>query len=266
MCSPEVPSELSLAMRESTLGRFAEHRQAWQANPALRACYRHYYGRLRDALPARELGVWVEVGSGPGLAAEFIPDLLLTDIVQAPWHARRAAAEALPFADGEVGALVLFDVLHHVLEPAAFFAEAVRVLRPGGRILLLEPYISVLSRVIYGRFHPELVDMSVDPFAGAAGTAREAKDPFQSNQALPTLIFCRRRGRNFAARFPQLAVRRVERFAGLSYQATGGFSRKPLLPLWLWRALFAVERLLPRVCFRVVGFRLFVVIERLATP
>jgi SAM-dependent methyltransferase len=258
--------ELSLAIRESTLSRFEEHRRAWQANPALRICYRSYYTRLRDALPARALGPWVELGSGPGLAAEFIPDLLLTDIVQAPWHARRAAAEVLPFADGELGALVLFDVLHHLAEPAAFFAEAVRVLRPGGRILLLEPYISPLSRVIYGLFHPELVDMSVDPFAPAAGAGLGAKDPFLSNQALPTLIFCGKRARRFTEMFPQLALTRVARFAGLSYPATGGFSRRPLLPTLLWRALFALERLMPRFLFRLMGFRLFVVVERKATP
>jgi SAM-dependent methyltransferase len=260
--SREVPAELSLAIRESTLAHFADHRRAWQVNAPLRACYAHYYRRLRDALPGRELGPWVEIGSGPGLAAEFIPELLLTDIVAAPWHAQRAAAEALPFGDGEVGALVLFDVLHHVTEPAAFFAEAVRVLRPGGRILLLEPYISLLSRVIYGLFHPELVDMSVDPFARAAGA--EAKDPFASNQAVPTLIFCRARGRRFATMFPQLAVTRLERFAGLSYPTTGGFSRRPLLPMLLWRALFALENLVPRFLFRLFGFRLFVVIERRA--
>jgi SAM-dependent methyltransferase len=251
-----------LAIRESTLVRFAEHRRAWSGNPALRTCYQRWYGRLRDALPSPELGVRVELGSGPGFAAEFIPDLVLTDIVQAPWHARRAAAEALPFGDGEVGALVLFDVLHHVEEPAAFFAEATRVLRPGGRIVLVEPYISLLSRVIYGFFHPELVDMSVDPLARTTGAGHEDKDPFQSNQALPTLIFCRRHARRFTTMFPQLAVTRVERFAGLSYPATGGFSRRPLLPMPLWRALFAIESILPELVFRLFGFRLFVVIER----
>jgi SAM-dependent methyltransferase len=262
MSSPgSSPPELSLAIRESTLLRFAEHRLAWDSNPALRASYARWYGMIRKALPARSLGDWVEVGSGPGLAAEFIPEMVLTDIVQAPWHARRAAAEALPFGDGEVGALVLFDVLHHVAAPTDFFSEAVRVLRPGGRILLVEPYISLVSRLIYGVFHPELVDMSVDPLAPARAGGVE-KDPFHSNQALPTLIFCRSHARRFAAMFPQLRVTHVERFAGLAYPATGGLSRRPLLPMPLWRALFAIENLLPEFVFRLLGHRLFVTLER----
>jgi len=34
-----------------------------------------------------------------------------------------------------VGALVLFDVLHHLASPATFFEEASRVLAPGGRVV-----------------------------------------------------------------------------------------------------------------------------------
>jgi SAM-dependent methyltransferase len=261
MCSL-VPAELSLALQEKTLARFAEHRRVWDANPALRACYAQWYGRLRSALPPRELGTWVELGSGPGFAGELIPEMVLTDIVKAPWHARQVAAESLPFADGELGALVLFDVLHHVAAPAAFFAEAARTLRPGGRVLLLEPYISPLSYFIYHFLHPELVDMSADPLALPASGAGLIKDPFVSNQAVPTLIFCRGQGRRFARMFPSLAVVRVVRLAGLAYPATGGFSRRAMLPFPLWRALFALENHLPELVFRLLGFRLFVVIER----
>ena len=51
--------------------------------------------------------------------------------MRAPWHDREVSAEALPFADGSVGALVLFDVLHHLPSPRRFFDEAARVLRAG---------------------------------------------------------------------------------------------------------------------------------------
>jgi hypothetical protein len=62
--------------------------------------------------------------------------------------------------------------------------------------------------------------------------------------------------------FPKLEVIRRERFAGLSYPASGGFSRAPLLPIALWRILFAIENGPPEVTFAVLGFRAFVVVER----
>lgn len=260
--SDGTAAELPAEVRERTLARFAEHRRAWASNRALRTCYRDWYGLIRANLPSPALGPWVEIGSGPGLAKEFIPEMLLTDIVQAPWHDRRVLAEALPFEPGTVGALVLFDVLHHVAVPPTFFAEAERVLRPGGRIVLVEPYVSPLSYVVYNRFHEEPAILSVDPLALPAAAPDGAKDPFTSNQAIPTLIFARDGGRRLGQMFPHLAVTRVRRLAGLSYPATGGFNRRAFLPFPLWRALYFFESLLPEVAFRLFGFRMLAVIEK----
>lgn len=260
--SEEPAAQLPLAVRERTLARFEQHRRAWNSNRALRICYREWYGLIRANLPARDLGPWVEIGSGPGLAKEFIPELVLTDIVQAPWHERQALAESLPFPASSVGALVLFDVLHHVAVPPHFFTEADRVLCPGGRIVLIEPYISPISYVIYGHFHEEPAILSADPLALTRAPSDEAKDPFTSNQAIPTLLFCRDHRRRFAQAFPNLVVTRLRRMAGLAYPATGGFNRRPFLPFPMWRALYSLERLLPEVAFRLFGFRMLVMIEK----
>ncbi len=51
---------------------------------------------------------------------------------------RRGELEALPIADAELDAATLLLVLHHVADPAAALAEAARVLRPGGRLLIAD--------------------------------------------------------------------------------------------------------------------------------
>lgn len=241
-----------------TLARFERHRHAWRGNEALRTLYARWYERVRRELPPAELGPWIELGSGPGFGREFIPEMLLTDLVQAPWHDRQVDAQALPFGDASVGALVLFDVLHHLPAPARFFAEAQRVLRPRGRIVLCEPYMSLLSYRIYRHLHEEGADLRADPFGEQKG---EDKDPFASNQAIPTLLF-QREAAELVRRFPALRLASLEHLAGPSYAASGGFSRGPLLPGPLWRALLAVEEHLPRGLFRHLGFRLLAVVER----
>jgi SAM-dependent methyltransferase len=245
--------------RARTLARFEAHRRAWDANAALRALYAEWYGRVGAALPPPSFGPRVELGSGPGFARGFVPELELTDLVKAPWHDREVSAEALPYADASLGGIVLFDVLHHIPAPRKFFAEAVRALKPGGRVVMCEPYIGPLSYPVYKFLHEEPVRMFDDPLAPAA----DARDPFDSNQAIPTLLFARRRPHDaFAREFPALAVRSVERLAGPSYVASGGFSRAPLLPLAAWSALHAFEARLPEPLFRLLGFRMLVVIER----
>ena len=50
----------------------------------------------------------------------------------------RGEAERLPFADGEFDALTFTYLLRYVDDPAATMSELARVVRPGGRIAMLE--------------------------------------------------------------------------------------------------------------------------------
>lgn len=245
--------------RVRTIARFEAHRRAWDGNPALRALYAEWYGRIAAALPPSAAGPRVEIGSGPGFARQFIADLELTDLVRAPWHDREVSAEALPYGDASLGAIVLFDVLHHLPSPRRFFAEAVRVLRPGARLVMCEPYVSPVSYPVYKLFHDEPLALRVDPLADQTGT--DARDPFDSNQAIPTLLFGRARA-VFEREFPTLAIRDVEYFAGLSYPASGGFSRRPILPMPVWSVLHGLEARLPAAVLRRTAFRILVAIER----
>jgi demethylmenaquinone methyltransferase/2-methoxy-6-polyprenyl-1,4-benzoquinol methylase len=56
-------------------------------------------------------------------------------------HLVRAEAEDLPFADGEFDALTFTYLLRYVDDPAATMRELARVVRPGGRIAMLEFHV-----------------------------------------------------------------------------------------------------------------------------
>jgi hypothetical protein len=112
-------------------------------------------------------------------------------------------------------------------------------------------------------FHQEALALRIDPLAGFdAQAAARSRDPFESNQAIPTLLFGRRR-QLFAETFPSLSVHRVAHLSGLSYPASGGFSRRAFLPRALWSALHRMEARLPEAIFRLIGFRMLIVIEKL---
>ena len=257
----DATQEPTEEQRARTLERFEAHRRAWASNAALRALYEDWYGKIRAQLPSATLGPFIELGSGPGFARTFIPELQLSDLVRAPWHDHAIdAATRLPFDDRSLGALVLFDVLHHLASPSTFFAEATRVLAPGGRVIMCEPALSPLSYPAYRWFHDEDLNLGVDPFADMSLLS---KDPFESNQAIPQLMFARASGRAmFAQRFPALELKSLERFAGPAYAASGGFGHRPLLPLPLWKRLYALEAMLPAAAFCALGFRMLVVLEK----
>ena len=51
---------------------------------------------------------------------------------------RTGSLESLPIDDGELDAAVVFLVLHYIADPASALSELRRVVRPGGRILLVD--------------------------------------------------------------------------------------------------------------------------------
>jgi SAM-dependent methyltransferase len=109
---------------------------------------------LLDDLPAGSARV-LDVGCGGGAVAKAVkaarPDLEVfgCDLSEAALAAakaepggvdfRLATAEHLPFADGELDSVWIFDVLEHVDSPDQVLAEVARVLRPGGRFHIVLP-------------------------------------------------------------------------------------------------------------------------------
>jgi SAM-dependent methyltransferase len=233
-----------------------EHRALWSGKPVLREVYSHLYRRIAAACVP---GLTIEVGGGSGNMREFAPGVLSFDIVAHPWLDFVADAQSLPLRDACAGNIVMVDVLHHVQYPVRFLREAARVLRPGGRLVFVEPGITPVSSVFYRLFHEEPVDMSVDPLLD--GRVDASKDPYDGNQAIPTLLM-KRHARARAAAVPEL-VPVAQRFLSLfAYPLSGGFKPWSLLSPGAARGLLAIEDRLEAVLGGICGFRLLAVLER----
>jgi SAM-dependent methyltransferase len=232
----------------------AERREVWRSKPILRMLYEKWCGHIKKALrPGRTL----ELGGGSGVLKEFLPPVITTDIVFAPWLDAVIDAHALPFHHESLDNIVLFDVLHHLAAPADFFHEVERVLKPEGRVVMMEPYVSWVSFFVYRFLHKEGMRWGGNPFAvhQAAGKA-----PFEGNQALPTLIFEKHR-KEFMERFPRLRIIQEKRTDSFVYPLSGGFHQRSLCPKFLWEVLNCAEGLIGPLS-SYIAFRMLVVMER----
>lgn len=123
----------------------------WQTSlPGVSEREHHFVRRLAANLP----GPLIELGSGEGanlfhLAGipAGVPVGVERSLNKARFAARSAPgsrilcgdATALPLASSSVGSVLIRDVLHHLPDPRAAISEAVRILQPGGRLVLAEP-------------------------------------------------------------------------------------------------------------------------------
>jgi SAM-dependent methyltransferase len=232
------------------------YREVWSRKPALRIVYENFYDRIAAACRP---GLTVEIGGGIGNLKENRKDVVATDIQSAPWLDCVADAHRLPFASGIVANLVMVDVLHHLQYPLMFFREAARVLEKGGRVLMIEPAITWGSTLFYRLLHHEPVRTSINPLAEEMALSR--RDPYDANQAIPTLLATRERERLHLL-VPELRIRRVVWFAFAAYPLSGGFRPWSLIGPAAARRMLDIERAIEPVLGRWMGFRMMLTVEK----
>lgn len=232
-----------------------QHREVWDAKPVLRALYHDLFRRI-DAACAP--GSVLEVGGGIGAFKADRPHVTSLDVTWAPWLDMVGDAQALPVADASFDNIVMTDVLHHLPHPLKFLAEAERVLRPGGRLIVIEPAITPGSWPFYHFLHQERVDLKADAFGNAPLCSF---DPYDANQAVPTLMFVRHpdRLRQVA---PGLHLAGVEHLSLFAYPLSGGMKPWSLIPAALVGSTLKLEEMLRPLLGRLMGFRLMAVLER----
>jgi SAM-dependent methyltransferase len=234
------------------------HREVWETKKALRLLYRDYHRQLFGSCPE---GAVLDIGGGTAHIKESRPDVVSVDILSFPGIDVVADAHRLPFRNEFFAGVVMLDVLHHLERPIEFLKEASRVLKPGGRIAMIEPAMTTLARRFYDRFHEEPVDMNAEPFAPV--TINPDRDPFDSNQAIPSLLFdtapARRRVEEM---IPSLRVRSVDWHSLFAYPMSGGFQKWSLIPAALVSPTLKFEKMIPAILRKHLAFRMMIVLER----
>jgi SAM-dependent methyltransferase len=228
------------------------HRQALQRKTLLRKLFERFYRECRD-MDNRYFketpGKRVEIGSGSSRIKELYPDVVTSDIKHLMFIDIVLRAEEMPFPSNSLRVIYGINVFHHILNPRLFFREILRVLHPGGGVVLIEPFYGPFARWIFQNLH---ASEGFDPNA----LNWEASEPIgplsNANQALSFIVFTRDRTR-FRQEFPELEVLADRPHTHLWYLASGGvnfrqlvpdsfmgliqFSEKLLCPLKRWLAL-----------------------------
>ena len=202
--------------------------RAWRNKPLLQEIYAHFYERILSLIDAQAVGTVVEIGSGIGNLTAYLPEALGTDVFPNPWLDLACDGYDLPFLDGSVSHLVLFDVFHHLRAPRAFLREARRVLSDSGRLILFEPYMSWCSFPLYGLCHHEPIAWR-RPISAVEESPRPRD--YYAAQGNATRLFFLGQHREWLIEWD---VFHAEAFSAFHYLLSGGYSKPALYPMaWL---------------------------------
>lgn len=208
--------------------------QIVRSKPFLRKLYEEWYRSIAAHFPfdARIL----ELGSGAGFLKELLPQLITSELFSTPGVARVIDAQAIAMAEASLDGIVMTDVLHHIPDCNSFFHEATRVIRPGGKVVMIEPWNTPWSRWVYQHLHHEPFEPNAQewriPLSGPLSGA---------NGALPWIVFQRDRGL-FETRHPQWRIEGIHPIMPAAYVLSGGVSLKSTLPGWMYQPIRFLEQ------------------------
>jgi ubiquinone/menaquinone biosynthesis C-methylase UbiE len=111
--------------------------------------------RLRSLLKLPNGGLLLDAGGGTGRVSSalrpFVGDLVVSDLSHLMLKQARnkgnlrpvqSHAEMLPFFDNVFDRIIVIDALHHFCNQEIAIGDIIRVLKPGGRLVIEEPDIS----------------------------------------------------------------------------------------------------------------------------
>jgi SAM-dependent methyltransferase len=100
----------------------------------------HEYDPHARAIVEKNPGGWV-LDCGAGSRSDWSPNVVNFEIVAYPSTDVLGVAEELPFKDNSFDGVLSLDVLEHVKDPFKAAREIARVLKPGGQLYCVVPFL-----------------------------------------------------------------------------------------------------------------------------
>ena len=231
------------------------HRNIIKKKVFLHKLYLEYYEIFKENTKDIPDGFKIEIGSGGGFLKEVINDVITSDVLELPGVDKTFFAEKIPYPDKSIAAFFLLNTLHHLKEPDKFFSEVNRCLKPGAKIIMIEPTNTPFSRLFFKYIHHEQFDEKKDEWI-VSGTGRLA----DANIAMPWIIFSRDREK-FLRKYPDLEILQINKHTPFRMFLSGGLSYRQFVPSSSFKFFTNIEKMLSPL-HNILGSFMTIVIKK----
>jgi SAM-dependent methyltransferase len=207
-------------------------------------------------------GEYLEVGAGAGGSERFLKNINVTRtdyLVSIPNKVKGGVnIEELPYESGLFNGVFAIDTIHHLNDPERGFLEILRVCKVGGKIYILEPYVSLSSFFFYKVFHDEEVSFAINP-EKLRGVVDSSAD--SGNQGIMQALM---KSRIFIDLIDQsiIDIDFLKIFAPFSFYATGGIKKPLNTPMWVIKKLMQAENRFPKSIMKLLASRQILIITK----
>ena len=236
----------------------SENRKTYQNKDLIKINYNNYYKKIKENIYLSDKKKILELGSGGGNIKKIIQNCITSDQFKNENIDRIENIYKINFKKNSVSNIILIDVFHHLQFPNLALKEIHRVLIKNGRIIMIEPAMGFIPRIIFKIFHYEPNGFNLKINWNHIPKKIPYLNQYFAAQSLPWRAFFLKE-LNLRSKYK---IKLIKPFSDFAFLLSGGYSYKAFYPKFLYSLIKLIDKILTSISIRIFSARMLIVLEK----
>ena len=235
-----------------------KNRRTYQNKKLIKIIYNNYYKKIKKNIYISTNRKILELGSGGGNIKKIIKKCITSDQFKNRNIDRIENIYKINFKKNSISNIILIDVFHHLQFPSLALKEIHRVLIKNGRIIMVEPAMGYIPRIVYKIFHYEPNGFNLKIKWNNIPKKIPSSNQYFSAQSMPWRAFFLKE-LNLKSKYK---IKSIRPFSDFAFLLSGGYSYKALYPKFLYSFIKLIDKMLTCISIKIFSARMLIVLEK----
>ena len=235
-----------------------KNRKIYQNKDLIKIIYNNYYKNIKKNIYLSDKKKILELGSGGGNIKKVIKECVTSDQFKNKNIDRIENIYKINFKKNSISNIILIDVFHHLQFPSLALKEIHKVLIKNGRIIMVEPAMGLIPRIVYKIFHYEPNGFNLRIKWNNIPKKIPLSNQYFAAQSIPWRAFFLKE-LNLKSKY---SIKLIKPFSDFAFLLSGGYSYKALYPKILYSLIKLIDKILTSISIRIFSARMLIVLEK----
>jgi hypothetical protein len=235
-----------------------KNRKTYQNKKLIKIIYNNYYKKIKKNIYISNNRKILELGSGGGNIKKVIKNCITSDQFKNKNIDRIENIYKINFKKNSISNIILIDVFHHLKFPSLALNEIHKVLIKNGRIIMIEPAMGLIPRIIYKIFHYEPNGFNLKINWNHIPKKVPFLNQYFAAQSMSWRAFFLKE-LNLKSKYK---IKYIKPFSDFAFLLSGGYSYKALYPKILYSFINLIDKILTSISIRIFSARMLIVLEK----
>ena len=235
-----------------------KNRKIYQNKGLIKIIYNNYYKNIKKYIYLSDKKKILELGSGGGNIKKVIKECITSDQFKNKNIDRIENIYKINFKKNSISNIILIDVFHHLQFPSLALKEIHKVLIKNGRIIMVEPAMGLIPRIVYKIFHYEPNGFNLRIKWNNIPKKIPLSNQYFAAQSIPWRAFFLKE-LNLKSKY---SIKLIKPFSDFAFLLSGGYSYKALYPKILYSLIKLIDKILTSISIRIFSARMLIVLEK----